>query len=105
MPRASAAPTALFALGVALSGLRLARPSLGVVALTSPSLITMPALVFLILGLSNDGWMARSVFAAAVPCGMLAYSSVLLRGISHDDVSLAILRSSIPRLPLLGFVA
>ncbi|TCS66968.1 hypothetical protein EDD52_10157 [Primorskyibacter sedentarius] len=103
---AGAAPLTLFALGVILSRHAL-MPSPVIAGMTALKVLGFPALVWLMLGITQpEGtWQPLFVLAAAGPSGAMAFSLAMLHGIRTDAIAPVVIWTSILSLISLSWLA
>lgn len=102
----AAAPVALFALGVVLSGTRFV-PDRAVVVVSLVKLVVFPASLWLALSpVAGEGEAVRQfVFASAGPTGTMAFSLALLHDIDSDRVAQIMVWTSVLSLLTLAVLA
>ena len=101
---AAAAPVALFALGVVLSGTRFsADPVVGLFA--TVKLLVFPAAVWILLTKGGVADPRLFAFAAAAPAGAMAMSLAVLHGIPTDRVAQIMVWTSLLSLFTLAAIA
>ncbi|WP_099826451.1 AEC family transporter [Oceaniglobus indicus] len=103
---AAAAPITLFALGVILSGHRIA-PTPVIAGIAGLKLLMFPAFVFGALSMMSAGnaWADLFVMTAAGPSGAMAFSLALLYGVRTDAIAPVIIWTSTLSLLSLAYLA
>lgn len=101
-----ASPLTLFALGVILSGHRIA-PSATAVTIAGLKLVAFPALVWaaLHLGQRPSAWNSLLVLTSAGPSGAMAFALAVLHGVRTDQIAPVIVWTSALSLISLAWLA
>ncbi len=92
----AAAPASLFALGVIMSAVPLARYGGTSLTVALVKVAVMPMAVLAVLGaLGGDGWSDTLVLIAAGPCGAMPFVIALRYGVATDRIAAAIVVSTV----------
>ena len=103
---AAAAPLTLLALGIILSGSKLA-PTGPIIGISALKLLVFPALVWagLTMASTQSHWADLFILNAAGPSGMMAFALAMLYGVRNDVIAPVIIWTSILSLFSLALLA